>query len=47
MATESLVFANTSARAGCDTGSILKLSLTGLNSGFFFFSLRPVTTPRF
>ena len=30
------VFTNPSVRAGCDTGSIFKLNLTGLNSEFSF-----------
>ena len=31
-----LIFTNPSARAGYDTRSIFKRSLTGLNSEFFF-----------
>ena len=36
MNTFIIIFTNPSARAGYDTRSIFKLSLTGLNSGFFF-----------
>ena len=35
------VFTNLSARAGCDTKSILKRSLTGLNSVFLLPNLLP------
>ena len=33
---DQILFTNPSARAGYDTRSIFKRSLTGLNSGFFF-----------
>ena len=33
---EGIIFTNPSARVGCDTRSIFKRSLTGLNSEFSF-----------
>ena len=33
---QDIIFTNPSARAGCDTRSIFKRSLTGLNSKFSF-----------